>query len=134
MLGGQHISAAVRALYEKRTRDQGLEEQDLQLPQTHVMAEVLRADTPMSVAQIAAGQHQRHQTNVKCINSFDIMSMMATESEKKLKSAGTAFLDDSELFVTLDKMGVVNEGKMEPGKEKGKGKMKPADALVCMLK
>ena len=98
-----------------------------------MLAEVLCADTPISVAQIAAGQHQRHQSNMKYTDTFDIMSMMVTKSEKKLKSAGTAFLDDSELFEHFGQDGVVNEGKIDPGKEKGKGKLKPADALVCML-
>ena len=121
----------MRAIYDKKIRERGLQESDLPLPQVFVHAEILRADTPISVAQIAAGQHQRHQTNVKQINTFDIMSMMATECEKRMKSSGSPFLDDNLLYVTLDKMGVVHEEKIENVKEKGKGKA--GDSLVCHL-
>ena len=132
MLGGQHISAAVRAVYHSKLQDQGLQEDDLPQSQSHVMAEILRPDTPISVAQLAAGQHQRHQSNVKSINTFDIMSMMATECEKNLKSKSTPFMDDNQLYVTLEKMGVVNEERIENSKNKAKGKAKKTESLVCM--
>lgn len=94
-----------------------------------VEAEVLRAYTPIQVAQLAAGLHQQRQRDTKDINTYDIMAMLAMKAEKKKKDQGSPYLDDGQLFLALESMGMVSLAKLVQGKKESK--KSPNDLLVC---
>ena len=92
-------------------------DENIEHPLKFVHGEVLRADCPNQIARLAAGQHQKQQHDTRDINTYDIMSMMAKVCDRLLQDAPTAFMDDAELFLTLETMGMVTESKLIPSKK-----------------
>ena len=129
VLGGQHISRAIRLIYEDYINRRGWQEDDIPEPIRFVHAEVLRPDCPSQIARLAAGQHQHQQHNGKDIKKYDIMGMLVLVAEKKLAEVHRAYLDDAKLFETLDSLGMVSEAKLVPSKKPTKKSVH--EQLVC---
>ena len=114
---------------------QGYKEADIPEGLKFVHAEVLRADTPYHIARLAAGQHQRQQTESQEVTTADLLNMMVKVAVKLQKSKGSPYMTDSQLYLTLDSMGIVKdsvlkkqgrETKNPPKKEKSE-----EEQLVC---
>ena len=80
VLGGQHISAAIRAVYVNMVEKKGYKPEDVPEAMKCVHAEVLRVDCPNTIASLAAGQHQRQQHDTMDVNTADILKMMVQRS------------------------------------------------------
>ena len=135
-MGGQHISRAIRTKHDIMVHTQGYQEDEIPDGLRFVHADVLRADTPYHIARLAAGQHQRQQTDSKEVTTADLLKMMVKVAVKLQRDKGTPYMTDSQLFLTLDSMGIVKdtalpkkqgrEPKNPPKKEKSE-----EEQLVC---
>jgi rhodanese-related sulfurtransferase len=72
-LGGQHVTAAIRAIWAQQLAD-GKAEEDIPLPLRKVRAEILPRDTPYSVCCYAAWVHQGQQLGVVSMGLGDILN------------------------------------------------------------
>jgi hypothetical protein len=94
-LGGQHISAAVKAYYE----EEGGERCDATIePQLKmVRAEVLKPATPIEVCKLAAGQHQNVQGTFHSMTVADIFAFLVQTSKEKKQKYGTSILSEKDV-------------------------------------
>lgn len=97
-----------------------------------VHAEVLFSDTPIQLVRLAAGEHQKLQSERREMTTEDICRVLATTMHRKMYSMtgnGEAALGESELFLALETMGVVSENKMPTGKRNSKKSQR--ELMVC---
>ena len=92
-----------------------VDDEDIPVSEKAVQAEILRADVPWQIARLAAGQHQRQQSDTRDISTFDIMSMLALVAERRLEATNSAMddMDDNLLFSTLEQLGMVSDCRKE---------------------
>ena len=96
-----------------------------------VHAEVLRSDTPLQLAKLAAGEHQRTQHDIRECSTEDVVALLARECEIKLEQTGQAQLTDGEIFLQLETLGVVKETKLP--KATRPAKKSTSELLVCYV-
>ena len=83
-----------------------------------VEAEILRADTPLEVCRLAAGQHQALQCQVKGISSEDAFALFQQTALEYLESRGQPWMSDAEMWQVLQQLGVQYQAKKADTKEK----------------
>ena len=104
-LGGQYISAALLALYKSL----GGRADDPTIPPEvqFVEAEVLRANTPISICRLAAGEHQVSQKDVQSMTVAEIFAMMTTAAlEKRAGPHKSPFLNDNDVHTVCIQCGL----------------------------
>lgn len=126
VLGGQHISAAVRAVYEHYTEAKGYQDEDVPDVFKAVEAEILRRDIPLPLAALAAGLHQREQNATRETNTLDIIQMMCIQMKEKKAKNERVQLNDEELYLLLRQLSVPSVKKMRPRSSKPMPKGKKA--------
>ena len=106
-LGGQHITAALIRL-RKYTWDRGVAEIDLQDSLKHLKGIVYTSNTPVSICRAVAGRHQSQQHNVKESSIAECLEYIADMGAEKMQRTGkTPILSDTEIFNTINTMGLV---------------------------
>jgi hypothetical protein len=101
--------------------EKGIAEDKIPKPIRYVECEVLFDTTPLGIARLAAGQHQRTQDNTHSITTADALSLfMQTAQEKRAQSKGrrSAFLSDAEIFDVVQQCGIVWKSKRAEQKSK----------------
>ena len=130
VVGGQHISAAVRKRYEGLLAEHWKEE-SIPVPIRFVHAEILRADTPVQLVRLAAGEHQRLQSERQDCCTEDVMRLLAQTLEKKRERHPTDWaLTDNEIYVVVQTLGLAMESKL-PTKGKQPSKKSVQEQMVC---
>ena len=118
LLGGQHIAAALRKLYDHYKKERNFSEEKIPNTVRFVEAEILRADTPLEVCRLAAGQHQALQCQVKGISSEDAFALFQQTALEYLESRGQPWMTDAEMWQVLQQLGVQYQAKKADTKEK----------------
>jgi hypothetical protein len=133
VIGGQHISAAVRAVFDwyKDVRKFRLDK----IPEglTSVHAAVLEFDTPLAVCKFAAGEHQREQTDTLQVNTFDIVKHMVTVCTHQYRQGGTAFLNEDKIWEQLQSLGLNSIKEIGDKFDHIVGKEERETSVVCSL-
>ena len=82
VVGGQHISAAMRAVYLNMLKDKGCHPNEVPEWLRCVYADVLKLDCPDTIARLAAGQHQRQQYNAKALTTEEILKALVSTAKR----------------------------------------------------
>ena len=104
-LGGQHISAALLAVYN----DLGGKKEDASIPEElkFVDAEVLKHNTNRELCRLAAGEHQANQKDVEGASTADVFSYLSLMAQEKKKGPlETPFMTDNEIWSHCKSMGI----------------------------
>ena len=99
-----------------------------------VHAEILKHDAPVQLCRLAAGEHQRVQQDTRDVTTADVIEMLIKECSKKFCASGgesSCQLNDNELFVQLESLGLVKESNM--GKVPKNSKKTTDELLVCLF-
>ena len=128
VIGGQHISAAVKKLY-KEYLEKGWKHQDIPEVVRTVQAEILAHETPIQLVRLAAGEHQRLQSETRECSTYDIVRMLGRAIRQKIDKGDSEVLSDAELFLIVQTMGVVHEAKVP--KTSKQSKRSAEDLTVC---
>ena len=118
----------MRELYQEIKQTQGLEDEDISEAMRWVEGAILRADTPLQVARRAAGEHQMAQSETRELSTFDLMTEMARECQKRKSVTGSPFLDDAALFLLLESVGLASLSRLVPPKHPSQ--KSPTELLV----
>ena len=120
ILGGQHISGAVKLVRDKMMHDAGLKD-DSTLPEAYrnVRGVVLKVATPLHALVQAAGFHQSAQQDVVEVTFGDVCRFFVRTSEMKQARGEDAALTDEEVVGVLQAMGLIR-GDREIMKEQEK--------------
>ena len=95
-----------------------------------VQAEILNHETPIQLVRLAAGEHQRLQSETKECSTYDIVRMLGRQIQKKMSQGDGSVLADAELFLTVQTMGIVHDAKV-PRTSK-QSKRSTEDLTVCI--
>ena len=130
VVGGQHISKAIRMWYDNYQANYWDEER-IPDPARYVYAEVLQAETPIQLVRFASGHHQKLQQCARPCTTEDVVRQIGQAMEKKKENDPDNFgLNDQELFVVLESLGVVREADAPKPKQLPKNKTE-YDHMVC---
>ena len=124
VLGGQHISAALRAVYDQYTESKGYEDDDVPNVFRAVEAEILRKDIPTELACLAAGLRQQVQNATRETNTLDVVQMMSKEMLRRMERGERPQLNEEELYLLLNQLSIPSEKKMKAKAAKPKAKDK----------
>jgi hypothetical protein len=103
-LGGQHISAALLSTFKSLG---GMDaEATIPLELQWVDAEILRANTPIEVCRLAAGEHQTAQRDVQGMSVDDAFSFLVKTAREKNEKMGSPFLTDNEVAMVGLQLGL----------------------------
>ena len=131
VIGGQHISKAVKLLYWEY-RDKQYKPSDIPTAVSVVHAEVLQSATPVQLCRLAAGHHQKLQMqSVEC-STEDICRHLARTMERKGydPESGQPGLTEAELYVACETMGICKEDELPKNSKDSKKPL--ADQMVCL--
>jgi hypothetical protein len=123
-LGGQHVSAAIRAIWAQQLAD-GRAERDIPPTLRQVRAEILRRDTPYSVCCIAAGVHQDQQQRVVSVSLVDVLKNFRVAASLLPASDKPPELKDELILQRLDALGI-------GAAPITRGKKQDSTSLVCL--
>ena len=103
-LGGQHISAALLATYKAA----GGQDNEEGIPEAmqFVDAEVLRANTPLEVCRLAAGEHQNSQRDVQGMSMADAFAFLCKTAKEKAAKMGSPYFTDNEVAMAGRQLGL----------------------------
>lgn len=118
----------MKKLY-KEYLEKGWKHEDIPQAVSHVQAEVLGAETPIQLVRLAAGEHQRLQSETRECSTYDTVRMLGKQITQKLSKGEGSVLTDAELFLTIQTMGVVHDAKVP--KTSKQSKRDPEDLTVC---
>jgi hypothetical protein len=71
-----------------------------------VDAEILRANTPIEVCRLAAGEHQTAQRDVQGMSVADAFSFLVKTAREKKEKMGSPFLTDNEVAMVGLQLGL----------------------------
>lgn len=129
VIGGQHICQAMRRLYDEYVK-QGWSEDSIPGSVRTVHAEVLRSDTPIQLLRLAAGDHQRLQSQSYGCTTADVVRLMGhTLMMKQKRAPSETSLSEVELFLVLQTLGLVQEDRLPA--QKASSKKSAQQQLVC---
>ena len=130
VIGGQHISRAVKETYDEYKRNR-FREEDIPSALTVVEAEVLDYETPIQLVQLAAGNHQKLQSERREMNTENMCRMLSQTMSRRKYDVGASGVSwsEAELFLALETMGIVSESKMPNTKKATKKSMR--EQMVC---
>ena len=94
-------------MYLEYLEEKGYTPEQVPYPLRCVHAEVLTPECPNTIARLAAGQHQRLQSDNRDVTTADILKTMARSAELWQQQKGTPYVPDAQLYVNLQSMGVV---------------------------
>ena len=103
-LGGQHISAAILAMWKSLGGADN--ETGIPLEFQYVDAEILKANTPLDICRLAAGEHQLAQKDVQSMSVADAFAFMVKAAREKGVRHGTTFLTDKEVGMLCEQLGL----------------------------
>jgi hypothetical protein len=101
---GQHISAAILAMWKSLGGADN--EAGIPLEFQYVDAEVLKANTPVDICRLAAGEHQLAQKDVQSMSVADAFAFMVKAAREKGVRHGTTFLTDKEVGMLCEQLGL----------------------------
>lgn len=129
-LGGQHITAALIRL-RKYQMEKGVAEVDLQDSLKFLKGVVYSTSTPVKICRAVAGRHQSQQHNVKESTIAECLDYIADMGAEKLQRTGgrTSMLTDTEIFNTINTMGLVRGVDKAESKTQGELTLKEADSM-----
>ena len=128
MLGGQHITAAIKMLY-KDFISKGYTEENIPIGIKNVACQIIRAGAPLQLCKWAAGQHQHSQHQHTACNTEDVARTLIVAIEEKFSKTFSVSLSDEDLFFELETTGLVSTVKA-PGTEK-QTKISAEQLTVC---
>ena len=109
VVAGQHISAAIHAVYVNLVLGLGYKPEDVPDTLKYVNGAVLSADCPTMVARMAAGHHQRQQHHTVVLSTADMMKIMVHDAELWQQQGDTPYLSDDKLHGLLMSIGLIKE-------------------------
>ena len=95
-------------MYLELVDQKGYTTEQVPIPLRYVHTEILSAECPNTIAKLAAGQHQRLQSDNRDVTTADILKTMAKSAELWQQQRGTPYVPDAQLYENLQSMGVVN--------------------------
>ena len=111
MIGGQHISKAMKILWQE-WKDKG---QGIPATLKEVSAVVLNDQIPNQLAHFAAGEHHLLQTNKMDPSTADICRLLVKEMNRRIPNfSGKAMLSMEDLLLALQSLGIAGEHRMPP--------------------
>jgi hypothetical protein len=109
VIGGQHIAKAIKDRFIDKL-DEGYKLKNIPLYLSHVVASVMKLETPLLIARLAAGEHQRVQQNSVAPNTEDTINMFCKAIISRMARIGTGYLDEHELRLLVESMGILQAG------------------------
>lgn len=129
VVGGQHVSAALRRLYEAK-RQRGIPDEDIETCLQQVEAEVIGPGCPVQLVKLGAGIHQKAQQDTHGTGSDEIFAMLSRTVATVVKQGQPGgILSDTDVYVALESLGLVKESAL-PASERKKNKPMPI-LVVC---
>ena len=116
-------------MYLEYIEEKGYTPEQVPYPLRCVHAEVLTPECPNTIARLAAGQHQRLQSDNRDVTTADILKTMARSAELWQRQKGTPYVPDAQLYVNLQSMGVVKLSGMKTAVQATKKSAE--EQLVC---
>lgn len=104
-LGGQHVAAALWRIYHWYRKNHTADEEVPENVRT-VRGQVLAASTPLAVARLASGHHQRSQQNTSKVGCSQVLSFLLRNAQLRKAAGLSPQFSDDELFKCLLAVGI----------------------------
>lgn len=121
-MGGQHVSAALRSLYEQK-KARGIPDDDIEAVLQTVQAEVILQGCPTQLARLGAGHHQRIQHDTRDSTTEEIFAFMCRTIAAKVANHQPAHLTDNDVWLIVESMGLSKESGLPDAQRKSKRPM-----------
>ena len=119
-LGGQHITSALWRLYTDQ-RSANIPEDEIPEFLKFVWVEILGTSTPFEVRQLAAGEHQQIQSDTSDTLTHEVFRHLRKKALWLLSNGKSAFLDDQQLWLEVQAMGLFKKPDVQKGRKKAMG-------------